>query len=70
MDSPQLSQPDAPAPKKKRLLTTRKVFSFIGFVVATIELNCGHISGEEWVYVLIIVIAGHHAEDLVKAWRH
>jgi hypothetical protein len=29
----------------------------------------GKIGGEEWVYVLVIVIAGHHAEDLIKAWR-
>jgi hypothetical protein len=57
-------------PKKKRIFTTRKVFSLVGFVIATIELNNGRISGEQWVYVLIIVIAGHHAEDLIKAWRH
>jgi hypothetical protein len=59
---------EAPAlPKKKRLFTTRKVFSAIGFITATWLLWFGKIGGEEWVYTLVIVIAGHHAEDLIKA---
>jgi hypothetical protein len=61
--------PTEQAPKKRRVFTTRKVFSLVGFLAATIMLWYGKINGEEWVYVLVIVIAGHHAEDLIKAWR-
>jgi hypothetical protein len=41
----------------------------IGLALATAALWTGKISGENWVYVLVIVISGHHAEDLIKAYR-
>lgn len=64
-----MDDPVAAPPKRKRLFTTRKVFSLIGFVTATFMLWFGKIGGEEWVYVLVIVIAGHHAQDLIRAWK-
>lgn len=43
--------------------------SAVGFATATVLLYTGKLTGECWVYALAVVIAGHHAEDIVKAMR-
>lgn len=50
--------------------TTKKFFfSLLGLILATVLTYQGHMTGEVWVYALAVIIAGHHAEDLIKAWR-
>lgn len=53
----------------KRFTTKRFIFSMIGFITSTVLCWYGKINGEMWVYAMAIVIAGHHMEDLIKAWR-
>lgn len=53
----------------RRFLTKRFIFSAAGLALATLELEHGKLSGTEWVYALAIIIAGHHAPDLIAAWR-
>ena len=52
-----------------RFLTKRFVMSAFGFATATVLLCAGKLTSECWVYALAIVIAGHHAEDIVKAMK-
>lgn len=44
-------------------------FSVLGLGLATGLVYTGKLGGEQWVYALAIVIAGHHAEDIIKAWK-
>jgi hypothetical protein len=60
---------DPAIPAHSRWTTKRVVFSALGFVTATIALWTGKLDGENWVFALAVVIAGHHSEDIVKAWR-
>jgi hypothetical protein len=53
----------------KRFFTKRFLFSMLGLALASVLLATGKLSGENWVYALAVVIAGHHAEDIVKAYR-
>ena len=41
----------------------------LGFFTATALCWNGKIGGEMWVYSMAIVIAGHHMEDLIRAWK-
>lgn len=41
----------------------------IGLTVATTALWHGKLDGENWVFALAVVLAGHNAEDIVKAAR-
>lgn len=52
-----------------RFATKRFVMSAVGFVTATALLCTGKLTDVCWVYALAVVIAGHHAEDIVKAMR-
>ena len=49
--------------------TKRFIFSAVGLALATWLCYEAKLGGEQWVYALAIIIAGHHMEDLVKAWR-
>lgn len=53
----------------RRFTTKRFFFSAVGLGLATWLCYGGKISGEQWVYALFGIIAGHHAEDIVRAWR-
>lgn len=53
----------------RRFTTKRFVFSAVGLGLATYLCWNAKIGGQEWVYALAIIIAGHHAEDIIRAWR-
>lgn len=53
----------------RRFGTKRFVFSAVGLALATWLCYVGKLSGQEWVYALVCIIAGHHAEDIVARWR-
>lgn len=53
----------------RRFTTKRFLFSLIGLALSTGLCYYGKLGGEQWVYALAIVLAGHHAEDLVRAYR-
>ena len=53
----------------KKFLTKRFLFSAAGLGLATFLTLHGTLSGMEWVYALFGVIAGHHAEDIIRAWK-
>jgi hypothetical protein len=55
--------------QKKPFFTKRVLLSILGLVVATGLVCAGKISGGEWVYALAVVVAGHHAADIVSAWK-
>lgn len=59
----------AAKPAHSRWFTKRFMISAVGFVTATALLILGKLTGECWVYSLAIVIAGHHAEDVIAAMR-
>jgi hypothetical protein len=51
------------------ILKQRFLWSAAGLAIASVALWHGKMDGENWVFALAVVLAGHHAEDLVKAWR-
>lgn len=53
----------------RRFATKRFIFSAAGLGLATWLCYVGKLAGQEWVYALLSIIAGHHAEDIVRAWR-
>ena len=55
--------------KHSRWLTKRMFFSVAGFVASTTMVYTGKMTDSVWVYSLAVVIAGHHAEDIVKAFK-
>ena len=50
-----------------KFATKRFVFSAAGLALATFLCWEGKLDGAAWVYALAVIIAGHHAEDIVKA---
>jgi hypothetical protein len=54
---------------KKGWFTTRKILTVVGFITATGLVCLGKISDTCWVYALAVLLAGHHAADIVKASR-
>lgn len=61
---------DQPCERKKtRWLTSRKVITAVGFSTATVMVYTGKMDAGTWVYNLAVLIAGHHAADLIAAWR-
>jgi hypothetical protein len=52
-----------------RWLTSRKVITTVGVAIATTALFKGKMSDGVWVYAMAVFIAGHHAADLIKAWK-
>jgi hypothetical protein len=55
--------------KKTRWFTGRKVITAVGFVTATVMVYGGHMTDQCWVFAMAVFIAGHHAADLIKAWK-
>lgn len=55
--------------KKTRWFTSRKVITAVGVAIASTALFRGKMSDSVWVYAMAVFIAGHHAADLIKAWR-
>lgn len=55
--------------KHSRFLTKRVLFSASGLVIATGLVCAGKMADTCWVYALAVIIAGHHAEDIIKAWK-
>ena len=55
--------------KRTRWLTGRKVITVVGVAIASTALFRGKMSDSVWVYAMAVFIAGHHAADLIKAWR-
>ncbi len=41
----------------------------IGFATATTALWQGKLGGSDWVLAMAVVIAGHHMEDIIRAYR-
>ena len=52
-----------------RWLTKRSVITAVGFITATAMVYSGKMSDQVWVYAVAVFIAGHHAADIVKAFR-
>ena len=50
-------------------ITKRFVLSLIGLGLSSLLCYQGKLPGDAWVYALAVILAGHHAVDLVKAWR-
>jgi len=53
----------------KKYFTKRMLFSVAGLSAATWLCHGGHIDGSAWTYALGVSIFGHHAEDIVKAYK-
>jgi len=54
---------------RKSWFTTRKILTGIGLVISTVMVYTGKMSADTWVYALAVLIAGHHAADIVKAFK-
>lgn len=52
-----------------RWITGRKAITAAGFATATALVCFGKMSDQCWVFAMAVFIAGHHAEDLIKAWK-
>lgn len=55
--------------KRTRWFTGRKILTAVGVVIATTFVCTGKMSDAVWVYAMAVFIAGHHAADLIKAWK-
>jgi hypothetical protein len=53
----------------ERWLTTRKAVTAIGLTIATVMVYTGKMSAGEWVDALAVLLVGHHASDVVKAFK-
>jgi hypothetical protein len=67
-DDEKLNKPCS-TPKRKSWFTTRKVLTYVCIILATVSLWGGKLTGETWVLAMAVFIAGHHAADLIQAWR-
>jgi hypothetical protein len=54
---------------KKGWLTTRKVITAIGITIATTMVYTGKMEATVWVYAMAVFLAGHHAADIIKAYK-
>lgn len=52
-----------------RLVTKRFILSMLGLFLGSFLCYKQRLPGEAWVYALAVILAGHHAVDLIKAWR-
>lgn len=55
--------------RKTRWFTGRKMLTVVGVTIATTALWRGKMSDVTWVYAMAVFIAGHHAADLIRAWK-
>ena len=63
-----MSTPD-PVPGKKPIATKRFILAAAGILLATALCAFGKMTGAEWVAAFAAGLAGHRAEDIVKAFR-
>lgn len=56
--------------KHSRWITKRMFWSAVVLTSGTAALWGGKLDGSNYVLLCLGVIAGHHAEDLIKAWRN
>lgn len=40
------------------------------FAIGTLALWLGKINGDNWVYLCLVVLGGHNAQDIVSAYRN
>lgn len=50
-------------------LTTRKVLTALCITIATVMVYTGKMNAGEWVDGMAVFLIGHHASDVVKAFR-
>lgn len=60
---------DGETRQRKGWFTTRKVLTYVGISIATTMVYTGKMTDGVWVYAMAVFIAGHHAADLIKAWK-
>lgn len=53
----------------KRWFTKRFVITSVATLIASVAMFRGKMTDSVWVYAMAVFIAGHHAEDLIKAWK-
>ena len=53
----------------KRWWTKRFVITAAATAIASAALFKGKMSDSVWVYAMAVFIAGHHAADLIRAWK-
>lgn len=58
-----------PNRQHSRWTTKRMFFSVLGIGLATGALFDGKLDAGHWSLVILGCIAGHHMEDLIRAWR-
>lgn len=61
--------PDTPKKVSKGWFTTRKTLTYVSVATATVMVYTGKMDAQVWVYAMAVFIAGHHAADIVKAFR-
>jgi hypothetical protein len=61
--------PDQQPAPHSRWTTKRFIFSVVTFIVATVLLCTAKLTGEQWVWATACIIAGHHGDALIAAWR-
>jgi hypothetical protein len=54
---------------KKGWFTTRKTLTYACIITATVMVYTGKMTDSVWVYAMAVFLAGHHAADIVKAFR-
>lgn len=55
--------------KTRGIFSRRFVLAVTGLAIASVAMWFGKLDGTNWVYALAVVLAGHNAEDIVKAVR-
>lgn len=53
----------------KKWLKRKSIITIASVAIAAVALFHGKMSDSVWVYAMAVFIAGHHAEDLIRAWR-
>jgi hypothetical protein len=54
---------------KKGWFTTRKVLTYVCITIATVLVEQGKMEASVWVYAMAVFLAGHHASDVIKAFK-
>jgi hypothetical protein len=51
-----------------RWFTGRKVLTAVIVVIGTIDLWCGKLTSETYVWLMLGCLAGHHLPEILKSW--
>lgn len=54
---------------KKPFFSKRVLLSIAGLAISTGMVFAGKMTDSAWVFSLAVILAGHHASDIVKAWK-